>query len=152
EMLTPELATDFRSLSKKCLLHQYAISYQYSLLALAAEKRNETMKGNFVAFTPGFTEMNKMHYLRSAQNDSLHLDKNYLSLLPLPFTADLVKKLKDKFGGKLFAGNESTPKAFREKAGNHSIIHIGTHAESDNDHPEYSRLIFAKDDNNKDAE
>jgi CHAT domain-containing protein len=33
---------------------------------------------------------------------------------------------------------------FKAKAGNHKIIHIGTHAESDNVSPAFSRLIFAK--------
>lgn len=152
EMLTPVATTDFATLSEKCLLNKYAVSYQYSLLALTTEKRNEAMNGNFVAFTPGFSEKNKSQYLRFAKNDSLHLDKKYLSLLPLPFTTDLVKKLKDKLGGKLFSENESTPAMFRKEAGNHHIIHIGTHAESDNDHPEYSRLIFAKDDKNVNTE
>ncbi|RYY61112.1 MAG: CHAT domain-containing protein, partial [Chitinophagaceae bacterium] len=45
----------------------------------------------------------------------------------------------------LFVGDESTPFAFRSQAGNNAIIHIGTHAEANNLHPEYSRLIFAKD-------
>lgn len=152
EMLTPEATTDFATLSKNCLLNKYAISYQYSLLALAVEKRDAAMKGNFIAFAPGFSEKNKKQYLLSAKNDSLHLDKKYLSLLPLPFTAHLVKKLTDKLGGKSFSDNASTPEVFREEAGNHHIIHIGTHAENNNDHPEYSRLIFAKDGKNATTE
>lgn len=152
DMLTPVTTKDFAALSKNCLLNKYAVSYQYSLPALSAEKRNTPLKANFVAFAPGFSEKNKKQYLLFAKNDSLHLDKQYLSLLPLPFTANLVKRIKEKLGGKLFAESASTPEVFRKQAGNHHIIHIGTHAESNNDYPEYSRLIFAKDDKNINAE
>lgn len=146
EMLTPVATHNFTDLSKKCLLNTYAISYQYSLLALQAEKKQATMKGNFIAFAPGFSEKDKQQYRLFAKTDSLNLDKTYLSLLPLPFTIKLAQKIQEKLGGSIFTQAASTPEAFRRQAGNHHIIHIGTHAESNNDYPEYSRLIFAKDD------
>src|SRR5690606_9698925 len=87
EMLTPVLTKSFNELSKKCLLNQYVLSYHYSLLALEHGKEPaQKMKNNFVAFVPGFFEKTRQQYLATAQNDSLHLDKAYLSLLPLPFT------------------------------------------------------------------
>jgi CHAT domain-containing protein len=65
--------------------------------------------------------------------------------LPLPFTAKLVDNVKSKLGGILYKDHQSTPEIFRSQSAFHQIIHIGTHAEANNDYPEYSRLIFAKD-------
>lgn len=153
EMLTPVATGSFAELSKNCLLNRYAISYHYSLLALQTDAEPaKKMKGNFVAFAPGFFENTRQQYLAVAKNDSLHLDKTYLSLLPLPFTHKLVNRIKEKFGGNVFSENGSTADVFRTESGNNHIIHIATHAEANNDYPEYSRLIFAKDNNNPMAE
>ncbi len=145
EMLTPVVTNSIKEFSQKCLLNQYAISYHYSLLALQAQRNPVKMKSNFVAFAPGFSDKTKQQYSSVAKNDSLHLDRAYLSLIPLPFTDQLVNKVKQKFGGNAFFENQSTPEAFRKQSGNNRIIHIGTHAEANNDFPEYSRLIFSKD-------
>ncbi len=145
EMLTPVRTHDYAELSKKCLLNKFAVSYHYSMLAMRQNREPVGMKGNFVAFAPGFSENAKQQYLSVAKSDSLYLDKAYLSLLPLPFTGILVDKLKNKFDGYVFSGNRSTRDAFRKESAYHRIIHIGTHAEANNDYPEYSRLIFAKD-------
>lgn len=110
------------------------------------------MNGNFVAFTPDFSDRIKQEYLAVAGKDSLNLDRAYLSLLPLPFTAKLVEKITGLFGGRVFAESRSTSQAFREESAYHRIIHIGTHAEANNDYPEYSRLIFAKDRNDPNAD
>jgi len=145
EMLTPVTTHSYAALSQKCLLNEYTFSYHYSLPALGMRGKNTLINKNFIAFTPGFTDYEKTAYKRFAQNDSLHLDKKYLSLLPLPFTSKLAQKIKNKLGGKLFSASASTPETFKKEAGNHHIIYIGTHAESNNDYPEYSRLIFSKD-------
>src|SRR5690606_7739498 len=153
EMLTPVLTKSFNELSKKCLLNQYVLSYHYSLLALEHGKEPaQKMKNNFVAFVPRFFEKTRQQYLATAQNDSLHLDKAYLSLLPLPFTGKLVNRVRQKFGGDIYAESQSTADVFRERSGNNHIIHIGTHAEANNEYPEYSRLIFAKNNSDPNAD
>lgn len=145
EMLTPTRTLNFAGLKEKCLLNKYAISYHYSLLALSPSKKAGEMKNNFIGFSPEFSDQQKKEYSALIKNDSLHIDNAYLSLLPLPFTTRLVKKIHNSLGGEVFLHNESTPSAFRTEAANHTIIFIGTHAESNNNHPEFSRLIFAKD-------
>lgn len=152
EMLTPVATHSYDELSKKCLLNQYSFSYHYSLLALGMQRKHREINENFVGFTPGFSEQSKAKYKRYAQTDSLHLDKDYLSLLPLPFTDRLAQKIKQQLGGKLFSANASTPETFKKEAANHHILYIGTHAENNNDYPEYSRLIFAKNSNDFQAE
>lgn len=145
EMLTPAPTHRADDLWENCLLKRYAISYHFSLLALHPVKEIARMKSNFVAFTPVFSERGKQHHLAFARSDSMRLDRTYLSLLPLPFTAQLAKRFKREFGGHLFTETASTSEAFRSQAGGHRIIYIGTHAEANDDFPEYSRLIFAKD-------
>jgi len=146
DMLVPKPIGSLRELKNTCLLNKYAISYHYSLLALENEASSSgAMKANFVAFAPIFSDRSKSTYLAHAQKDSLHMDRTYAKLLPLPFTAKLVQKMQREFGGNLFMENESTAQAFRLNAAYHRIIHIGTHAEANNDYPEYSRLIFMND-------
>ncbi len=152
EILTPVATRSYRELSQYCLLNRHALSYHYSLHALLLRHEPARMKGNFVAFAPGFFENDKQQYLNRAKGDSMRLDQNYLALLPLPFTGKLINKLKTQFGGNVFTQNRSTPETFRKESGNHHIIHIGTHAEANNEFPEYSRLIFAKDEKDVDAE
>ena len=51
----------------------------------------------------------------------------------------------------VFLNEKASKQVFTNSAKEHKIIHIGTHAESDNVSPEFSRLIFAKnteDENN----
>ena len=143
EILTPTHIQNFKELAGKSLLANYTISYQYSLFLLKAQKQTPLTVNNFVAFAPGFSDKIKEAY-RSFSSDSMDIDLHYLSLLPQPFSIGLAKNTQSLFGGETFIDEHSTKNAFNANAGNHQIIHIGTHAESNNDHPEFSRLIFAK--------
>ncbi|MEO6681342.1 MAG: hypothetical protein ABIN48_00830 [Ginsengibacter sp.] len=143
ELLTPKPIRRFSDLAKKNLLADYTISYHYSLFLLQQKDINKQHQNSFIAFAPGFTDGLKNSYL-SVSKDSFKIDNNYLSLLPQPFSIDLAEKSKSLLGGKSITYGQSTKQFFRENAGGHQVIHIGTHAESNNDYPEYSRLIFAK--------
>ncbi|MEO9020897.1 MAG: CHAT domain-containing tetratricopeptide repeat protein [Ginsengibacter sp.] len=143
EILTPGKISGFRDLATNSLLTNYTISYNYSLFLLDNQIKSSGLTNNFVAFAPGFSDKIKNEY-RQVSRDSTALDKGYLSLLPQPFSIGLAKKINKILGGKTFINEESTKNTFVENAGNTRIIHIGTHAESNNDYPEFSRLIFAK--------
>lgn len=143
ELLTPVRTTSFRELAAKCLLSSHSISYQYSLILLSPPREKKAYPDNFVGFAPGF--FNSSPVTKEATS-LLPGDKAYLTLLPLPFTAKLMTEAKRLFGGNVFLNAQSTEKRFKAHAGNHTIIHIGTHAESDNINPEFSRLIFSGDD------
>lgn len=152
EMLAPVATRTYSELAQKCLLNIHTISYHYSLLALYQHSYETEMKGNFIAFTPDFSESTKQEYLAVKNGDSLNLDKAYISMLPLPFTAELVNKIRRLLGGAVFSDSRSTQRAFREASAYNRIIHIGTHAETNDDYPEYSRLVFAKDKADPDAD
>ncbi len=142
ELLTPAPVKTFDELSKGSLLSLSNITYHYSLFMIGSNAAGE-IKNNYVAFAPGFSDENKAAYEQSVK-DSSRIDKSYLTLLPQPYTQSLVKKMQDKLGGDIFVNNSSTQTSFRQNAGNNRIVHIGTHAEFNNERPELSRLIFSK--------
>ena len=144
EILTPQKIKGYSELAAKSLLSKHSISYHYSSLLLQKPKPENGFKSNFVAFAPGFFDRMKTDYM-SALKDSLYMDRAYLTLIPQPFTLALVKKVKSLFGGSLFVEDESTVSRFKESAGMNRIIHIGTHAESNNLSPAFSKLIFSKE-------
>lgn len=146
ELLTPVKTDSFQELAAQCLLASHSISYQYSLILLSPPPVKKDYPDNFVGFAPGFFSRSP---LTKQGAGLLPGDKTYMTLLPLPFTAELMTKAKQLFGGNLFLNAQSTEASFKEHAGNHTIIHIGTHAESDNINPEFSRLIFSGDDHSE---
>lgn len=152
ETLTPTKINSFKDLGKKSLLAKHNISYNYSLYLLEQYKTTNTFKKNFIAFAPEFNDKMKESY-KLAITDSLSLDKTYLTLLQQPFNVDLAEAYAKLFDGNSFLNENSTEHIFKQNASEHKIIHIGTHAESNNISPELSRLLFAKNvtDDNEDG-
>lgn len=143
EMLTPKVISSYKEMATNSLLSKYVISYNYSLFLLDSEQKSIGYKEDFVAFVPEFDEKMKDDYKFSIR-DSMSLDKAYLTLLPQPFTKSLAENSTRLFKGKSFLNENSTEQIFKNNAKEHKIIHIGTHAESNNLSPELSRLVFAK--------
>lgn len=142
DMLTSEPVQSFKQVAEKSLLAKHAIAYHYSLFMLEKNKSSNN-KENYIAFAPGFSDDIKKEYVALIK-DSIGLDYQYLSLLPQPNTSRLAKKVKSLLSGSAYLDNASTQHSFIKNAAGHKIIHIGTHAEYNNTHPERSRLIFAK--------
>lgn len=142
DLLTPAPVKTYSELAKGSLLAAHSITYHYSLFMAGSSVTGET-KNNYVAFAPGFSDENKSAYQQSVK-DSGRLDRQYMTLLPQPYTKSLVKKMQDKLGGDVFLDNGSTQTSFKQNAGDNRIVHIGTHAEFNNEKPELSRLIFSK--------
>ena len=143
ELLTPKKITSFRELGTQGLLSKHNISYNYSLLLVDKERKTLDFENDFVAYAPEFNSTMKHNY-SMAITDSLDLDKSYLTLIPQPFSSDLIENYTEKFNGTSFLNENASKKLFLKNAKEHKIIHIGTHAESNNINPELSRLVFAK--------
>lgn len=143
ELLTPTKIKDFSEFGSNSLLAQHIISYNYSLLLLHNKESKNDYTDSFVAFAPEFNQKMKQDY-EMAITDSIHLDKTYLTLLPQPFSLDLAQEYSNRFSGNVFLNEKATKQVFTTAAKEHKIIHIGTHAESNNVNPELSRLVFAK--------
>ncbi len=143
EMLTTKVITSNKELAISSLLKKYTISYNYSLFLIDNKIKIIGYKDNFVAFVPEFNDKMKSDYKVLIQ-DSLSLDKTYLTLLPQPFSKDLAQNSTRLFSGISFLNEKASKQIFTNEAKEHKIIHIGTHAESNNISPELSRLVFAK--------
>lgn len=143
ELLTPKKLNSFKEFSKNSLLAKHQISYNYSLLLLNGNDKTLEFEKDMVAFAPEFHTQMKEEYAL-AITDSVALDRSYLTLLPQPFNFNLVKKFSKRFQGTAFLNEQASKQLFTQKAKEHKIIHIGTHAESNNVNPELSRLVFAK--------
>ncbi|MFK7783073.1 CHAT domain-containing protein [Psychroserpens sp.] len=143
EVLATQPLDSFKELHKVSLINTYSISYNYSLLLINNNKTPKFFESNFVAFSPEFTNEMKNDY-KIAIKDSVFLDKSYLTLLPQPFATDLANEYSKIFNGTSFVNDNASKQIFTNYAKEHKIIHIGTHAESNNVSPELSRLIFAK--------
>lgn len=143
ELLTPKTITAYRQLRSGSLLARHDISYNYSLALLRQKQRLVDYEADYIAFVPEFNDAMKTEY-QMAITDSLHLDRSYLTLLPQPFSTALAKKFETRFDGTSYLNSEASKQLFARSAKEHKIIHIGTHAESNNISPELSRLVFAK--------
>lgn len=146
ELLTAIPVHSYAELAKGSLLSSHSITYHYSLFMTGSNNSGQ-LKNNYVAFAPGFSDESKTAYQQSVK-DSGRLDRQYMTLLPQPYTKSLVKKMQDKLGGDIFVDNGSTQSSFKQNAGNNRIVHIGTHAEFNNEKPQLSRLIFSKNTDN----
>ncbi len=146
ELLTPTQLTDYSEFANGSLLSKYSISYHFHSQLLKPKRNQSAFKSNYVAFAPGFSDQMKTDYLSRVQ-DSLYLDRAYLTLVPQPFTQELVTKMRKFLGGETFTESQSTLQNFIGSAGEHRILHIGTHAESNNLSPDFSKLFFSKSEN-----
>ena len=151
ETLSSTIVTSFKELAETSLLAKHIISYNYSLYLLDHEKKSKIYENSYIAFAPEFNDLMKENY-RMAISDSISVDKGYLKLLQQPFNVSLAKTYGNSFKGNYFLNEKSTEQVFKTEASEHKIIHIGTHAESNNVSPELSRLIFAKDISNASEE
>lgn len=143
EMLTPKPIKDFKEFSTNSLLAKHDISYNFSLLLYKDKRKVKNYPKNYVGFVPGFSKEMKQEY-QIGLRDYVNTDNVYLSLLPQPFSEKLVKEYAKVFDGKYFMNQDASKSLFINNAKEHKIIHIGTHAESNNISPELSRLVFAK--------
>lgn len=143
ETFTPKPIKNFKEMATNSLLANYDISYNFSLLLYKDKGKVADYSSEFIAFAPGFNKKMKDEY-KLAIKDSVKLDKTYLTLLPQPFSEELVKQYAAVFDGDYFINENASKDLFMNQAKEHKIIHIGTHAENNNVSPELSRLIFAK--------
>lgn len=143
ELLGPVPYSNQAEFVQKSILGRYVVSYNFSLVGIGKSRRHFAYSGDFVAFAPGFNSAMKEGYSLSIK-DSAALDKTYLTLLPQPFSEEETKRFAKTYKGSHFLNQNATKQIFTASAGDHKIIHIATHAESNNLNPELSRLIFAK--------
>lgn len=142
EILSKQPRDQWSEMVEHSLLQDHSFSYQYGLLFLD-NQASSSYQDQLVAFAPGFFDQMKQKYEASFL-DRQFLDRNYMELIPQPFTRRLVEEISSRFGAKTFLEGGSTVGNFKKEAGHSRIIHLGTHAFSSNVNPNDTRLIFAK--------
>ncbi len=125
----------FRYRSHPYLLHQYQINYISSATLL--EELMEPHKGNaskgLLAIAPYFS-MEKSEKLASRSDALTHLKYNVPE----------AKKVKQFIGGELLTGERATVQSFIQKAADFRLLHLATHAKTNDKSGDYSFLAFSK--------
>ena len=127
------------------LLRRHAVGYLLSATtAVQFHGLGGTAGKGALALAPGFSDQLKDQY-RQAQADSSRWDRDFLSLVRQPFMLRTARHVGELFRARLLMAGEATEARFREEAGRHGILHLGTHAEMNGSDPLYSRLVLSKD-------
>ena len=126
------------------LIYEYDISYLLSATTAFQYRQLENRKGSgLMALAPGFTDEMKREYLQGVE-DSVFLDKQYLSSIQQPFSIQTAKQIAGLFSGEAFVTQDATEQNFKDLASEYSILHLGTHTEINNLSPLLSKFILTK--------
>lgn len=141
-LAAPSTPHDFRD---HLLLKRYAIANLLSVTtAVQFARLDAPRKGDVLAVAPGFTDELKQQYLAGVK-DTAHIDRSYMHLVRQPFTVRTAQGLERMLSAQVLLGAQATEARFRERATDHGVLHLGTHAEMNPIAPMYSRLVLSKD-------
>jgi CHAT domain-containing protein/TolA-binding protein len=128
----------------KMLIHTFTISYFLSTtVAMQFRDLDEIKPGTLLTFAPGFSDRQKQDYQRSV-SDSSRLDKKFLRYIQQPFAVQTAKNIAGIFSGASFIEEEADETTFKKESANYGIIHLGTHAETNQNSPLMSYLVLSK--------
>lgn len=108
------------------LIEGVAVSYSNSVSLLTHLKKKPKEKPSILAFAPIFKTQKGKELFN-----------------PLPNAAKELEKLGTFFKGKTIVGKKATLSRFYEVLNNYSVIHLATHAITNDNVPEYSFLAFS---------
>jgi CHAT domain-containing protein len=130
------------------LLNKYHISYQHSstlnkLSNELAQAQNRKFEKPILAMAP-FADKSLAGQIASGKVNLMSGEMTEGTYAKLPYTIDLLLKLQQKMKGLFLIDKEATEENFKANAGNFSIIHLATHAETDMTNPLNSKFLMAK--------
>lgn len=141
--ILPDRLTNTGS-ADKMLIHTYTISYFLSTtVAMQFKDLDEIKTGTLLTFAPGFSDIQKQNYQRSV-SDSSRLDKKFLSYIQQPFAVQTARNISGIFSGAAFIEEEADETTFKNESAKYGIIHLGTHAETNQNSPLMSYLVLSK--------
>ncbi|MFK8104135.1 MAG: CHAT domain-containing protein [Saprospiraceae bacterium] len=113
------------------LLKKFALSYSFSASLLQQDLLNPTPppQKNLIAFAPLFAADKEWSTQRAFGN--------------LHFNTKEAQRIADLLEGEALLGREATETKFIEQARNYKIIHLATHAQTNDDENNYSYLAFS---------
>ena len=136
------------------LLKRYEISHASSSQVYASSVRSEatpaSKERSFVGFAPVFQNTTSAPLLasRSAASDFRSVSVDGKTYQTLPHSRNEVMGIADLFRkkgyeGKYVVGCDATKGRFESLSANYGIVHIATHGYFDEEHPQFSGLLFA---------
>ena len=100
-------------------------------------------ESGILALAPGFSDELKKHYASLDEQGEPFFDIS--RYVRQPFTTASVKGMGERFDDiSVLLGQDANESLFKEKAGKYGIIHLGTHAEMNNNSPLYSKFILGR--------
>ena len=126
------------------LIHRYNITYQLSATNAVLLQSVKVPAGDkAMLLVPVFTDEMKNAYRKSVGDDAI-ADQQYFNLLRQPFSLLAANQISRYINNDLFAGQKAVESVFKATAADYNIVHLGTHAEVNNDAPLQSRFYLAK--------
>ena len=118
------------------LIKKHQISYNYSatLFDRASQKKASNAKKDMLALAPSFVTDTSVHYTTTRSIRE--------GLLPLKHNVDEAKILNDIYGAEVLQGTAASKSAFLNQASNYKVIHLATHAKSNDKLGDYSFIAF----------
>ncbi|WP_298314029.1 CHAT domain-containing protein [uncultured Aquimarina sp.] len=118
------------------LIKEYQISYTNSATLLKEQQNKiKTAKNRLLAYAPTFG------------NTSINTQQDRSDFGPLLYNTDEVNQITKFFNGKAVTGDEASLVSFSENSRTYNMLHFATHAAANDEHPDYSYLAFAPNNN-----
>jgi CHAT domain-containing protein len=120
-------------------LKTYRFSYIYSVtLSSETLKRSRRLANDLIAFAPSYKGM-------EIPDTLLMLYPNLRGRISeLPYAVSEAQDAVDRCGGRAYVDSAATEETYKEYAADFDIIHLAMHTLVDDDHPAYSKMVFAR--------
>ena len=134
------------------LINDFAFSYAYSATHLLdginrKVKQNGEPRKLFAGFAPIYEDIyeNIAQTSDSVGNIALMDYKTRNSNVDLPEARAAVKSIANLLEGDSWLAANATEKIFKNNAANYKILHLAMHGVTENENPEYSKLLFSSE-------
>ncbi len=140
-----ETKKDFANLPY--LLTRTAITYHFSASLFHKGMEYAASGKGWLGVAPSFTTVMYADNRANSIGNKTDTTKksNTTQLGALPFAKREVTDLAESLHGEMLLEDAATETAFRAKAAQYQVAHLATHAINDEQDPNFSRIVFAKD-------
>jgi len=130
-------------LNLKYEVKRHTISQHYLASLYISDSKTGTRSDEFIGYAPDFMgEQSSLLATRSGR-DSIFSDR----LVRLPYARTEVETVSSLLNGKAVIGNQASEAHFKSNAATYKYLHVASHSIIDDESPLFSKLVFAKDEN-----
>jgi len=127
------------------LLFDRMVMQHYSVSLYLNSNNIQVMNNNYlIGFAPGFD--NQKETLLAVRGAVIN---DYSELVKLPLAEKEVLTISNLFDGTAVLGKQASEARFKDQGGKYEYLHVASHAIIDNENPQYSHLVFAQNDEEK---